>query len=305
MASSVAYSITYNAPPIPGAFEIVSKNSGKCLDVFNHSLADNAGLSQWDCTHEPHQRFKLLDMTRGSFQLKALRNNFCLTTNSPQNGSRVVQRAECVSEMDPAVSDYVRFTPMDDGKYRISFTNSGRCMDVTGASKVNGEKVQIWDCHTGANQRWELRRVAPIDQAQVYSLVNEVSGKCLDVTDRSLTSGTQLQVWSCTREANQVFTFREGNEDLVSTTANQSGLNMAVAGGSLSNGAAVQQLKIGTPVPSSALGRFVPVSRDAYTFRFYHSGKCLTATGASDGSKIVQQDCDGRDGQRWILRALN
>ncbi|MBC7661555.1 MAG: RICIN domain-containing protein [Chitinophagaceae bacterium] len=56
---SLSYAIGNNSPAIPGVFEIVSKSSAKYLDVFNHSLADNAGLAQWACTHEPHQRFKL------------------------------------------------------------------------------------------------------------------------------------------------------------------------------------------------------------------------------------------------------
>lgn len=35
--------------------------------------------------------------------------------------------------------------------------NSGKCLDVAGVDKNNGANVQQWDCHSGDNQRWQLR----------------------------------------------------------------------------------------------------------------------------------------------------
>lgn len=303
-ASATGFGIEVNARAIPGTYQIVSRNSNKCLDVFNHLFTDKAGLAQWDCTGEPHQRFKLVDKTRGSFSLLAKRNGYCLTALSTQNGSQVVQRAACSSQYDPALSDYVRFHDMGDGSYSVALSRSNRCMDVTSGSKTNGAKVQIWDCHSGSNQRWELQRVAPTDQSQVYSMQLEGSDKCLDVTDRSYSSGTQLQIWACTREANQAFTFDEGESDLVSTTSAHSSLAVGIAGDSTISGAAVRQIQYNGTLSASAYGRFVPVGDKSFQFRFSHTGKCLTAGGGSNGSRVTQQDCDGRDGQRWILNTL-
>ncbi|WP_157930561.1 RICIN domain-containing protein, partial [Glycomyces xiaoerkulensis] len=33
---------------------------------------------------------------------------------------------------------------------------SGLCLDVSGASTDNGALVQLWTCHGGDNQRWNL-----------------------------------------------------------------------------------------------------------------------------------------------------
>jgi hypothetical protein len=33
---------------------------------------------------------------------------------------------------------------------------SGRCLDAAGASSENGTRLIIYDCHGGANQRWDL-----------------------------------------------------------------------------------------------------------------------------------------------------
>ncbi|MBP2708501.1 ricin-type beta-trefoil lectin domain protein, partial [Microbispora sp. RL4-1S] len=48
---------------------------------------------------------------------------------------------------------------------------SGRCLDVTGASQTNGTQVQLWDCGSGTNQRWTYTSGK---QLQVYG------NKCLD-----------------------------------------------------------------------------------------------------------------------------
>jgi Ricin-type beta-trefoil lectin domain len=47
----------------------------------------------------------------------------------------------------------------------------GKCMDITGAGTANGTLVELWTCNGGTNQQW---------QALNGTLVNPVSGKCLD-----------------------------------------------------------------------------------------------------------------------------
>jgi alpha-L-fucosidase len=33
---------------------------------------------------------------------------------------------------------------------------SGRCIDINGSSTANGARAQLWDCHGGTNQQWNL-----------------------------------------------------------------------------------------------------------------------------------------------------
>jgi lysophospholipase L1-like esterase len=46
--------------------------------------------------------------------------------------------------------------------------NSGRCLDVSGASSAAGTRTIIWDCHGGANQQWvfRARRLRPLGRCQ-------------------------------------------------------------------------------------------------------------------------------------------
>jgi len=50
---------------------------------------------------------------------------------------------------------------------------SGRTLEVAGASTANGALVDIWDSNNGANQKWNI---TPTDSGY-YSVINVNSGK--------------------------------------------------------------------------------------------------------------------------------
>ncbi|MET8090527.1 glycoside hydrolase family 76 protein [Micromonospora sp. NPDC005220] len=114
---------------------------------------------------------------------------------------------------------------------------SGRCVDVPGATQVNGTRVALWDCNGGANQRWvatgsrqlqvygskclDVGGASTADGAAVAiddctggtdqqwnvnadgTVVSVASGKCLDATAHGTANGTLLTIWTCTGGANQ------------------------------------------------------------------------------------------------------
>jgi hypothetical protein len=112
----------------------------------------------------------------------------------------------------------------------------GKCVDVAGASNVNGTQVQLWTCNGTGAQQWTVGNTDNSIQAlgkcldvaaagtangakvQLYDcngtnaqkwtangtqLVNTGSGKCLDATGVSSADGTPLQIWTCSGGANQ------------------------------------------------------------------------------------------------------
>ncbi|MGV9619811.1 endo-1,4-beta-xylanase [Streptomyces tendae] len=126
--------------------------------------------------------------------------------------------------------------PADGGQ--IKGTGSGRCLDVPDASTADGTQLQLWDCHSGANQQWaytdagELRVYGDkcLDAAgsgngakvQIYScwggdnqkwrlnsdgsIVGVQSGLCLDAVGAGTANGTLVQLYSCSNGANQRWT---------------------------------------------------------------------------------------------------
>ncbi|WP_233606665.1 lectin [Micromonospora sp. Llam0] len=71
---------------------------------------------------------------------------------------------------------------------------SGRCLDVPGATTTNGTQMNLWDCHGGTNQRFTYTAGG---QLTVYG------DKCLDASGYGTTNGTQVVVWDCHGGVNQ------------------------------------------------------------------------------------------------------
>ncbi|MCQ9133635.1 MULTISPECIES: endo-1,4-beta-xylanase [Streptomyces] len=127
--------------------------------------------------------------------------------------------------------------PPSDGT-AIKGVGSGRCVDVPGSSTADGTQLNLWDCHSSANQQWtstsagELRVFGDkcLDAAgtgngakvQIYScwggdnqkwrlnsdgsIVGVQSGLCLDAVANGTANGTLLQLYSCSGGSNQRWT---------------------------------------------------------------------------------------------------
>ena len=73
-------------------------------------------------------------------------------------------------------------------------TQSGRCLDVTGANQADGTAVALWDCNGGTNQRWTPTATKRL---MVYGT------KCLDANGNGTANGTAVQIWDCNGGTNQ------------------------------------------------------------------------------------------------------
>ncbi|MFC4500347.1 ricin-type beta-trefoil lectin domain protein [Streptomyces vulcanius] len=63
-----------------------------------------------------------------------------------------------------------------------------KCLEVGGASKVNGTAVQLYTCNGGVGQKWQISG---------DHLVNTNSGKCLTVKGGASANGTAVQIATC------------------------------------------------------------------------------------------------------------
>jgi hypothetical protein len=83
---------------------------------------------------------------------------------------------------------------------------SVRCLDADmNTIANNGTKVQLWDCHGGANQWFSLL------EDMGGQIVNVYSGRCLDADTNTIGSnGTKVQLWDCHGGTNQQW-YRDGD----------------------------------------------------------------------------------------------
>lgn len=102
-----------------------------------------------------------------------------------------------------------------------------RCLDVYRASTAAGAATIIWDCHSGANQRWTRTAAGEL---RVYET------SCLDVFGAGTANRTKVIIWPCHGGTNQKWTFNPDG----SITAVGSGRCLDVAGGATANETSIQ-----------------------------------------------------------------
>ncbi|MBC7530141.1 MAG: RICIN domain-containing protein [Oligoflexus sp.] len=137
-------------------FQLVSRNSGKCLDVLNHGLYNGEKLQQWTCTGEPHQKFRVVVQgSEGRFALVGVQSGKTVSVenSSFESGATVYQW-----DFQNAYNQMVTLSPSVDGSYVVHFSHSNKCLDVAAESKVDGAKVQQWDCDSKSNQDWYIKQ---------------------------------------------------------------------------------------------------------------------------------------------------
>ncbi|WP_026930458.1 ricin-type beta-trefoil lectin domain protein [Glycomyces tenuis] len=141
---------------------------------------------------------------------------------------------------NPSAADRLRYgwgDDIDGGRFTaIVNRNSGKCLDVAGASTEDGAEIIQYDCHGGSNQQWRLRDLG----GGYHQVVSQTSGKCLDVDLASTADGAAAILWPCTGGRNQQWELREVG-GFVELVARHSGRCLEVLDQSTADAAPVQQ----------------------------------------------------------------
>jgi hypothetical protein len=151
------------APPalsIPtGWVNIVSKNSGKCLDVpwtSSTNWGQNTGLTlqQWACWGGDNQKFQILPVNGGyqiTGKVSGLQLDVAGGPGATQDGAVLIQYPYW-----GGANEIFQINPTSDGYYTLHPVSSGKCIDVSQVSTADGAAVWQWSCWGGDNQKWSL-----------------------------------------------------------------------------------------------------------------------------------------------------
>ncbi len=139
-----------------GWVDVISKNSGKCLDMTGGPAAtwQTDPAEQWTCWGSTNQEFQFTPVT-GGYKILVKNSGLALQITggmSSTNGSIVEQWP-----FGGQPYQIWKLAATSDGYFSISPASSpSSCMDVSGISKNNGAAVQQWSCWGGDNQKWSL-----------------------------------------------------------------------------------------------------------------------------------------------------
>lgn len=142
-------------PPSGDVYELVSRYSGKCLDVTYSSKVNGARIQQWVCNDSLAQRFRLQDAGGGKYLLVNTGSGKCVEPygSGTQNGTILVQW-----DCHGGDNQQFTFTNSTNGTRVLKSVRGGRCMDIAGPSFDDGQKAHLWDCHGKANQDFWVNR---------------------------------------------------------------------------------------------------------------------------------------------------
>ncbi|MGL1934486.1 MAG: RICIN domain-containing protein [Fibrobacterales bacterium] len=142
---------------------------------------------------------------------------------SSENGSRIMTARK------------TDFNP--EATYALISRSSGRALEVdTQSAQWNGGYIQIWDYYGGDNQLWNI-----IPTEAGYKLINNRSGKALDVAGLATYNGGTIHQWDYVGGQNQQWNFTHQGDGSYSIVNLLSGKAVDVKDNGTWNGNAIQQ----------------------------------------------------------------
>ena len=124
-------------------------------------------------------------------------------------------------------------------QYNLVARHSGKCLDINGASTLDGAELLQWDCIGAANQVFVLVPAG----GDYYQIVAAHSNKCLDVdtSEGNDHNGAEVRQMTCSGADNQQFRLEDAGDGYFKIKAKHSELVLDIYGKSTDNGAKVVQ----------------------------------------------------------------
>lgn len=137
-------------------YTIVSKVSGKSLDVDNWSNVNGGNISQWSLGNsQENQLWKIESVGNDLYKIVSVHSGLCMDVSdvSFADGANVHQWEYVDGE-----NQKWSFELLEDGTYKIINKNSGKVLDVSAASTADGANIQQYTWNETDAQRWILTK---------------------------------------------------------------------------------------------------------------------------------------------------
>ena len=171
--ADAALDATSKAPPIVSGsvYEIIGKQSGKCLEDTDFGLSDGILIRQWGCNGFSAQRWRIDDVGGDLFTLTVESSGKVMDVDgaSLADGALVHQWASANTD-----NQKWQLVDLGGGAFKIVSKMSGKCLDMTNFSTHDGTFAQQYACTGADNQIWQLQKLGALPPINHVSYTNPV-----------------------------------------------------------------------------------------------------------------------------------
>ncbi len=125
--------------------------ANNCLDVLQSNTDDGTPVVMWQCTGNPNQDWRFVEMTDGQVEIRGLADKCLIVGDVGPSGHPEVEIGACADaasrwNVDGSLGNV----------FKLIDARTGRCLDVLGSETANRTTLITFDCQTQANQAWRL-----------------------------------------------------------------------------------------------------------------------------------------------------
>ncbi|MEQ4304702.1 pectate lyase [Plantactinospora sp. B6F1] len=132
-------------------YVVISRHSGKALDVFEWATNDGAPIVQFARNDLAVQQWRFVDVGSGYYKVRSVHSGKVLELPNANDGTRLVQTTD-----NNNTRQHFRLADSDGGHVRFINRHSGKALDVWEWSTADGAPIAQFTDLNGANQQWRL-----------------------------------------------------------------------------------------------------------------------------------------------------
>lgn len=134
-------------------YELVSRKSGKLLNVRGSSTASGADAEQWSDGNLTSQQWKFIDAGSGYYKIQNRNSGLILglTSGGTTDGTIIEQWTD-----GGWTSQHWQLIDAGGGFFKLKNRASGKLIDISSGSLDDGANVISWTDNGGSNQQWQI-----------------------------------------------------------------------------------------------------------------------------------------------------
>jgi hypothetical protein len=172
LATLVIPSVALSAVESGSTYRILSKSSGKFLDIVNNSEGEGARLCQNSFSANENQMWQTEIIRNNNFRIKSLFSEKVVDLEVANQNDEVPVVQKTFYDLPNQIWSFI---PVENGYYKIINALTGKCLEVIDASNQDGALIQQRIFANTDNQKWMFDLVTERPSA-VYDFESTTEG---------------------------------------------------------------------------------------------------------------------------------